>query len=105
MKTLAQRIYLTVVTVLLIFALVSGWLAQRNLEHERSQVQSMAAWHERAAAWGELLENSLPPVSAAEDEQARVFLDWAGRLRLPMALAFVLCVFLAYQLGRLHSSV
>ncbi|MFT3857465.1 MAG: HAMP domain-containing sensor histidine kinase [Aquabacterium sp.] len=86
MKTLALRIYLAVVTVLLVFALVSGWLAQRNLEHERSQVQSLAAWHERAAAWGELLENSLPPVSAQEDEQARVFLDWAARLRIPMAL-------------------
>jgi signal transduction histidine kinase len=86
MKTLALRIYLTVVAVLLVFALVSGWLAQRNFEHERSQVQSQAAWHERAAAWGELLENSLPPSTAPEDEQARVFLDWAERLRLPMAL-------------------
>ena len=49
MKTLALRIYLTVVMVLLVFALVSGWLAQRNLEHERSQVQSVTAWNERAA--------------------------------------------------------
>lgn len=86
MKTLALRIYLTVVTVLLVFALVSGWLAQHNMEHERSQVQSMAAWHERAAAWGELIENSLPPVTATQEEQARVFLDWSDRLRLPMAL-------------------
>lgn len=86
MKTLALRIYLTVVTVLLVFALVSGWLAQHNMEHERNQVQSLAAWQERAAAWGELIENSLPPVTAAQDEQARVFLDWAERLRLPMAL-------------------
>jgi signal transduction histidine kinase len=86
MKTLALRIYLTVVTVLLVFALVSGWLAQHNFEHERNQVQSMAAWQERAAAWGELLENSLPSATAPEDEQARVFLDWAERLRLPMAL-------------------
>lgn len=86
MKTLALRIYLTVVAVLLVFALVSGWLAQHNMEHERHQVQSVAAWHERAAAWGELLENSLPPVSAPEEEQARVFLDWAERLRLAMAL-------------------
>jgi signal transduction histidine kinase len=86
MKTLALRIYLTVVTVLLIFALVSGWLAQHNFEHERNQVQSIAAWNERAAAWGELLENSLPPSTVPEDEQARVFLDWAERLRLPMAL-------------------
>ncbi|TAK95306.1 MAG: HAMP domain-containing histidine kinase [Aquabacterium sp.] len=86
MKTLALRIYLTVVTVLLVFALVSGWLAQHNMEHERTQVQSMAVWQERAAAWGELLENSLPAVTEPESEQARVFLDWADRLRLPMAL-------------------
>ncbi|MGC4062588.1 MAG: HAMP domain-containing sensor histidine kinase [Aquabacterium sp.] len=86
MKTLALRIYLTVVTVLLVFALVSGWLAQHNFEHERNQVQSIAAWNERAAAWGELLENSLPPGTVPEEEQARVFLAWAERLRLPMAL-------------------
>lgn len=86
MKTLALRIYLTVVAVLLVFALVSGWLAQRNLEHERSQVQSLAAWHERGIAWAELIENSLPPVSASPEEQARVLLDWSVRLRMPMAL-------------------
>ncbi len=86
MKTLALRIYLTVVAVLLVFALVSGWLAQRNLEHERTQVQSMAAWNERAAAWAELIENSLPPATAPLDEQSRIFLDWSERLRMPMAL-------------------
>ena len=86
MKTLALRIYLTVVAVLLIFALITGWLAQHNLEHERTVVQSQSAWTERAAAWGELLENSLPPVTAPEALQAQVFLDWADRLRLPMAL-------------------
>lgn len=42
MKTLALRIYLAVVAVLLIFALVSGWLAQRNLEHQREQLQTRA---------------------------------------------------------------
>lgn len=86
MKTLALRIYLTVVAVLLIFALITGWLAQDNLEHERTLVQSQSAWTERAAAWGELLENSLPPVTAPTKLQAQVFLDWAERLRLPMAL-------------------
>lgn len=86
MKTLALRIYLTVVAVLLIFALITGWLAQHNLEHERTLVQSQSAWTERAAAWGELLENSLPPVTAPKALQAEVFLDWADRLRLPMAL-------------------
>ena len=41
MKTLALRIYLTVVAVLLIFALITGWLAQHNLEHERTLVQTL----------------------------------------------------------------
>ncbi len=89
MKTLALRIYLAVVTVLLVFALFSGWLAQHNLAHERSVVQSQAAQaalRERAAAWGELIENSLPEAHQPHEEQARVFLDWADRLRVPMAL-------------------
>ena len=37
MKTLTLRIYLTVVAVLLLFALTSGWLFQRHLERERTQ--------------------------------------------------------------------
>jgi two-component system OmpR family sensor kinase len=78
MKTLALRIYLTVVAVLLIFALVTGWLAQHNLEHERTVVQSQSAWTERAAAWGELLENSLPPVTAPKALQAQVFSGLGG---------------------------
>lgn len=86
MKTLALRIYLTVVAVLLVFALVSGWLAQHNIEHERTQAQSQAVWNERAAAMAELIENSLPPASAPVELQAVVLLDWAERLRLPMAL-------------------
>lgn len=86
MKTLALRIYLAVVTVLLVFALVTGWLAQRHMDRERSQVQTQAMWTERAAAWGELLENSLPDVKQPEEDQARVFLEWADRLRMPMAL-------------------
>ncbi len=40
MKTLYLRIYLTVVAVLLLFALVSGWLLQRNIEHERIRVEA-----------------------------------------------------------------
>ncbi|MFN3888144.1 MAG: ATP-binding protein [Aquabacterium sp.] len=86
MKTLALRIYLAVVAVLLIFALVSGWLAQRNLEHQRQQLQTRAFHSERAAAWAELIENSLPPATAPAAEQARALLDWSERLRMPMAL-------------------
>ncbi|MGH6648051.1 HAMP domain-containing sensor histidine kinase [Aquabacterium sp.] len=86
MKTLALRIYLTVVAVLLLFTLGTGWLAQRHMEHERSELQSQAASNERAAAWGELIENSLPGVTQPEADQAQALLEWAARLRLPLAL-------------------
>lgn len=86
MRTLALRIYLAVVTVLLLFALVAGWLAQRNLEHERLQFQSQSAGNERLAAWAELIENSLPRQNAPEAEQGQALLDWSDRLRLPLAL-------------------
>lgn len=86
MKTLALRIYLAVVAVLLVFAMIAAWVAQRHMESERTQMQSQATWSARAVAWGELIENSLPPSTANEQEQAQVFLDWAERLRVPMAL-------------------
>lgn len=86
MKTLALRIYLMVVTVLLLFTLGTGWLAKRHMEQERQDVQSRAAWNERAAAWGELIENSLPALDQPEQAQASALLDWSDRLRLPMAL-------------------
>lgn len=84
MKTLYLRIYLTVVTVLLLFALVSGWLLQRNIQHERARFESGAS--ERVAAWGELLQSALPPATAPVAEQAEALLEWSQRLRLPLAL-------------------
>jgi signal transduction histidine kinase len=73
-----------VVAVLLLFALVSGWIANRNVEHVRATLQTMAT--ERAAAWAELIENSLPPATAAVEQQRSALLDWASRLRVPLAL-------------------
>ena len=72
------------VAVLLLFALVSGWIASRNVEHVRATFQTMAT--ERAAAWAELIENSLPPATAAVEQQRAALLDWASRLRVPLAL-------------------
>jgi signal transduction histidine kinase len=89
MKTLALRIYLAVVAVLLLFALATGWLAQRNLEREVQHFQAQnqqSANRDRSAAWGELIENSLPGAEVAEDLQRDALLDWSQRLRLPMAL-------------------
>src|SRR6218665_477959 len=90
MRTLALRIYLAVVTVLLLFALLTGWLAKRNLEREIERFQSQQTQQnnevDRDAAWGELIENSLPGVDAPEASQREALLDWAQRLRLPLAL-------------------
>jgi len=84
MKNLYLRIYLTVVAVLLVFALVAGWVAQRNVENERETVH--AQWGERAAGWAALIENSLPGAEASAEEQAAALVDWSRRLRLPLAL-------------------
>ncbi|WP_428422897.1 sensor histidine kinase [Methylibium sp.] len=84
MKTLYLRIYLTVVAVLLLFALVSGWLLQRNIEHERTRFE--ASGNERLVAWGELLQNALPPADASRAEQGQALLEWSSRLRMPLAL-------------------
>ncbi len=84
MKTLYLRIYLTVVAVLLLFALGSGWLVQRKLEQERTRFQSDSS--QRLAAWAELLQNALPPPEAPLAEQSAALLDWSERLRLPLAL-------------------
>jgi signal transduction histidine kinase len=83
-RNLYLRIWLTVVAVLLLFALAAGWLFQSNVERERDRVQSM--WAERAAGWAALIENSLPDGDAAASVQRDVLLDWSQRLRLPLAL-------------------
>ncbi len=84
MRTLTLRIYLTLVAVLLLFAATSGWLFQRHLERERDDAQSLVS--ERMAAWGDLIERSLPPASAPVDQQAAAVYAWSERLRLPLAL-------------------
>lgn len=84
MKTLTLRIYLTVVVVLLLFAAASGWLFQREMESERSRADSMLS--ERMAAWGDLIQRSLPGKDAPTEDQIAGVLDWSQRLRLPLAL-------------------
>lgn len=85
MKSLYLRIYLTVVTVLLLFALVAGWLFKRNIEHEQAQ-RATAMSSERQAAWSELFANALPAASLPREAQAQGLEEWAQRLRMPMAL-------------------
>ena len=84
MKSLYLRIYLTVVAVLLLFALAAGWIFKRNIEHERDQERVL--WSDRMSAWGDLAQSNLPPANAPPEEQAQALLEWAARLRLPLAL-------------------
>jgi signal transduction histidine kinase len=84
MKSLYLRIYATVVVVLFLFAAASGWVFQRHMEHERERAQSLMA--ERMSAWAELIERSLPGVSAPPEDQAAGLREWSQRLRLPLAL-------------------
>ncbi len=84
MRSLYLRIYLTVLVALALFALVSGWLVQRHFDHERELF--VASAQERAAAWGELLQRSLPGADAPTLEQAEALNEWSERLRLPLAL-------------------
>ena len=79
-----MRIWLTVVAVLLVFALVAGYVFQRNVEREREDIH--AQWRERAAGWAALIENSLPRADAPAAEQGAALLEWSHRLRLPLAL-------------------
>jgi signal transduction histidine kinase len=84
MSSLYLRIWLTVVSVLGAFALVSGWFVQRHLESERQRIESVAS--ERLGAWAELVQRSLPSADSTADQQAAALREWSLRLRLPMAL-------------------
>ena len=84
MRSLYLRIWLTVIVSLALFAGASGWLVQRHLDQER--IRNQAAVNERIAAWGDLIQRSLPAAAAPPDVQAEALRDWSQRLRVPMAL-------------------
>jgi len=84
MKSLYLRIYATVVVVLLLFALVSGWIVERHLDEERSRSEQVVS--DRLGAWAELLGNSLPGPETTAEVQLAALRDWSQRLRVPLAL-------------------
>ncbi|HEY2927561.1 HAMP domain-containing sensor histidine kinase [Piscinibacter sp.] len=84
MRTLTLRIYLTVVAVLLLFAFASGWMFQHHMEQERVRAESVLS--DRMAAWGDLIQRSLPGADAPPEDQAAALREWSQRLRLPLAL-------------------
>ncbi|WP_233217862.1 sensor histidine kinase [Roseateles chitinivorans] len=84
MKALYLRIYVTVVVVLLAFALGSAWLFQGRIEQERGTFEQAAS--ERLVALAVLVQRALPPSTASVDEQADAVEDWGQRLRMALAL-------------------
>ena len=84
MRSLYLRIWLTVIITLALFAGASGWIVQRHLDQEHARNQQ--AINERIAAWGDLIQRSLPAAAAPPDVQAEALRDWSQRLRVPMAL-------------------
>ena len=76
MRALYLRIYLTVVAALALFALVSGWLLHNHLEADRARYER--SLDERVAAWGDLLQRSLPPIGASARR-----IDKASPMRRP----------------------
>ena len=84
MKTLYLRIWLTVVAALLLFALVSGWVFQRSIEHEREEGRRL--WTERVAAWTGFAQQSLAAADAPAQAQRASLAELSARLALPMAL-------------------
>jgi signal transduction histidine kinase len=84
LRSLYLRIWLTVLAVLALFALASGWMWHRHLDQERARFEAAAG--ERVAAWTELIQRSLPGVDAAREDQAEALRDLSRRLRVPMAL-------------------
>jgi signal transduction histidine kinase len=84
LRALYLRIWLTVVVALALFAGVSGWMFQRHVGVERERVE--AAVQQRAEAWADLLQRSLPPADAPAELQAAALNEWSQRLRLPLAL-------------------
>ncbi|MES2887314.1 MAG: HAMP domain-containing sensor histidine kinase [Pseudomonadota bacterium] len=84
MKTLTLRIYLTVVAMVLLFAMASAWVFQRHIDSERGRADNIIV--DRMEAWGDLIQRSLPPANAPVREQADALRDWSQRLSVPLAL-------------------
>jgi signal transduction histidine kinase len=85
LRHLYLNIYVTVVMVLMVFALVAMLIVRYHTAEQHGQIER-AVIHERMSAWVELLEHSLPPAEAPSTEQAQALLTWAQRLRMGIAL-------------------
>ena len=86
MKSLYLRVWFTVVVVLALFALGSGWLAQRHVNQERERIIQQGGGGDRVRAMGELIAQALPEATEDRAQQAAALRGWSERLRIPLAL-------------------
>ncbi len=86
MKSLYLRVWFTVVVVLALFALGSGWLAQRHVNQERERIIQQGGGGDRVRAMGELIAQALPEATEDRAQQAAALRGWSERLRMPLAL-------------------
>ncbi len=84
MKSLYLRVWLTIVALLALFALVAALLFRQEVARERGRMDALST--ERAEAWAELIEKSLPTPDTSREIQAQAVREWAQRLRMPLAL-------------------
>jgi signal transduction histidine kinase len=84
LKTLVLRIYVTLLAVLLVFALVAFGLVKWRMDDERVRWQQAAS--ERMAGWGEFIAAGLPAASRPVNEQADALQALSQQLQLPLAL-------------------
>jgi signal transduction histidine kinase len=84
MKSLYLRVWLTIVALLALFALAASLLFRHEVVRERGRFDALAA--ERAEAWAELIEHTLPGADAPREQQANAVRDWSQRLGLPLAM-------------------
>jgi signal transduction histidine kinase len=84
MRTLVLRIYLTLVAVLLLFALAGGAIVKHQFEQQRESVAQQV--QDRLAGWAGFAQSVLPDASASTAEQAAAVEEFARRWRVPLAL-------------------
>jgi signal transduction histidine kinase len=78
------NIYVTVVSVLLVFAFVAGLLVRDQAQVERRRFEEMMV--ERSVGLGSVIGRSLPPAEAPAEQQAAALTDTGERVQMELAL-------------------
>lgn len=84
MRSLWLRIYIALVTTLLVFALAAAALVHRQWTRERELAR--AQFEERMQTLVEVLDPALPPAGSSAEGLTQALQRWSLRMRVPLAL-------------------